>query len=365
MTIKVTEDCNSNCRYCYSGKSRAGMSQEVLEALYTRINEYLFDNPEETVEILWHGGEPLLAGPSFFREALALERKHCVRTGSRIRYSIQSNLTLLTEEIVDLLGEMDIRSVGTSFDPQPGIRGPGKEIDSDQYNRSFFRGLGLLERSGLTFGINYVVTQKSLAHPLDVFYFLTNLSPAGTVFLNPVLILGGKGQDLAVSPSEHLQFLGTIFPHWWKNRGRYPGVQPFAALTERILGKKTEPGCMDFGTCNSSSRHIELTPEGEALQSGYAGELEMPRYGNIREMAIAKILQNERKEEFVRTVQELRNSSCADCRFWDLCHESLPQPTLPRDATLMFRTQWCETRIRFIEDVFEPVTGVRFEPKGH
>jgi radical SAM protein with 4Fe4S-binding SPASM domain len=108
-----------------------------------------------------------------------------------------------------------------------------------------------------------------------------------------------------------------------------------------------------------------LTPEGEALQSGYAGELEMPRYGNIREMAIAKILQNERKEEFVRTVQELRNSSCADCRFWDLCHESPPQPTPPRDATLMFRTQWCETRIRFIEDFFQPVTGARFEPSRH
>lgn len=365
LTVKVTENCNSNCRYCYSSKSRASMSREVLESLYTRIDEYLSDNPEEIVEILWHGGEPLLAGTRFFRVALAFQQMHCAHTGSRIRYTIQSNLTLLTEESVDLLQEMGIRSVGTSFDPEPGIRGLGKGVDSDQYNRRFFRGLALLERSGLAFGINYVVTQKSLARPLGVFYYLTNLSLAGNVYLSPVLIFGGKGLDLAVSPSEYLQFLGSIFPHWWENRGRYPGVQPFAALTERILGEKADPGCMNFGTCNSSSMHVEVTPEGEVLQSGYAGALQIPHYGNIKGMTLAKILRNEKKEEFVRTVEELRNRNCKDCRFWGLCHEGPPRPAPSADVTLMFRTQWCETRIRFIEDFFEPVTGVRFEPKGH
>lgn len=341
------------------------MPLEVFKSLYIRVNEYLLANPEEMVEILWHGGEPLLTGPSFLRTAMAFQQKYCAPTGSRIRYTIQSNLTLLTEEIVALLQEMGVHSVGTSFDPEPGIRGPEKEIDSNRYNRMFFRGLALLERSGLTFGINYVVTQKSLLKPLEIFYYLTNLSLAGTVFLNPVLILGGKGQDLAVSPREYLQFLGTIFPHWWKNRGRYPGVQPFAALTERILGRKMEPGCMDFGTCNSSFRHIELTPEGKALQSGYAGALEMPDYGNIQEIALAKILQNEKKEAFVKAVEELRNRGCMECRYWDLCHPGTLHPAPFADVILMYKTQWCETRIRFIEDVFEPVTGVRFEPKGH
>ncbi|NWF53434.1 MAG: radical SAM protein [Syntrophaceae bacterium] len=361
LTVKPTEDCNSACRYCYSRKRPGRMSPQVLEVLYARISEYLVAHPEETLEILWHGGEPLLAGLNFFSAALALQKKYFASRGGRVRYGLQSNLTLLSEGIVGILKEMGIRSVGTSFDPEDGIRGPHKGTDSDRYKRDFIHGLSALERNGLSFGINYVVTQKSLARPLDVFYFLTNLSPPGAVFLNPVLLLDGKERDLGVSPAEYLRFLGAIFPQWWKNRNRYPGVQPFAALGERLLGKKIESGCMDFGACNSSSQHLEITPQGDILQSGYSGKMEMPCYGNIQRQSLEEILQSDERKEFLQTIEGLKNRGCKGCRFWNLCHEVPSSSGSSAGSSLMFKTEWCETRIRFIEEYFEPLTGVRFE----
>jgi uncharacterized protein len=138
LVLKASTACNAGCLYCverFRGGSGAQMPLDVVEQVLARADEYLNAHPEEEIEFLWHGGEPLLCGPEYYNRVYGIQRVTCPETTSRIRHGLQSNLTCLTEEFIPPLRQLGIVSVGTSYDPGPRVRGLGSTRDSDSYNR--------------------------------------------------------------------------------------------------------------------------------------------------------------------------------------------------------------------------------------
>src|SRR3989337_1511079 len=81
VIIKVTLDCNIQCKYCYVQRNRDYecttriMEKSTLEMLIKRISEYLKQTSNiDRFVFYWHGGEPLLAGTSFFEECFRLQQ---------------------------------------------------------------------------------------------------------------------------------------------------------------------------------------------------------------------------------------------------------------------------------------------------
>jgi radical SAM protein with 4Fe4S-binding SPASM domain len=365
VILKVTEACNSNCYYCdvVTKSSRGGsMPIDVLEQALVRTNEYLEAHPDERIELLWHGGEPLLPGPAYYRTAWELQQRHCRRTQDRIFHSIQTNLTCFTEDFVEVFRLLGIRAVGTSYDPEPHMRGPGPERDSDAYNRMFLRALGLLERHDIGWGMIYVVTRHSLERPLDVFYFLTNLKLSGAVNFNPVLIYDQARRDVAITAEEFAEFLGAIFPVWWAHRSRFPDFEPFRSLVTNVIDGGMTLGCGDSGKC--THHHMNVAPDGEASQCGRSADWGLLKYGNIRDRTFEEILADPQRDRLRERVSVLVQGECAGCRFWELCHGGCPLDAWSKHRDFMHKSEWCEARRAFIEKYFEPVTRRKYEPRG-
>ena len=163
IIAKVTEACNSRCAYCdvvaKAHQQTATMNDAVLEQLYVRVNEYLQADSNRNCQIIWHGGEPLLAGIEFFTTALRFYKQHCTTTHQRVQHALQSNLTQMRPEFIPILKQLGINSIGTSYEPIPNIRGPGFDPRSEIYNQQFMRGVPGLLRSlrclpGLPFPLN-------------------------------------------------------------------------------------------------------------------------------------------------------------------------------------------------------------------
>ncbi len=364
VILKATEACNSNCYYCdvvHKQHTGASMPIEVLETAFRRVNEYLEARPNERVDLLWHGGEPLLLGLDYFEAAWALQQKHCARTASRIRHSIQTNLTCFHAGFLEVFRKLGIASIGTSYDPEPHVRGPGKEIDTDAYNCKFMDSLALLERNGIGWGMIYVVTRKSLRDPLGVFYHLTNLLLTGGVNFNPVLIYDQERKDISVSHTEYVDFLGAIFPLWWKHRDRYPGVNPFKSLVDCIINKKLSLNCIDSGTCTYV--HINVAPNGDTSQCGRSADWDLLPYGNIADRSLEEILSDGQRTQLAERVRLVHDGDCRGCRFWEICHGGCPLDSWSQYKDFRHKSEWCEARRGFIERYFEPITEVRFEPR--
>lgn len=359
IIFKPTEKCNSNCVYCdvVVRKQPKTMSLDLLELIFQNIDKYLKNDPLDGIQLIWHGGEPLLLGEDYFQKAFELQEKHCPETKHRINHAIQSNLTLMNENFLRLFRQLGINQVGTSFDPIANVRGPGAERDSGTYNSRFLKGLNMLEKHRFGWGFIYVVTKKSLERPLDIFYYLTNLKLNGGFMLNPVLVYGEDRENIGITTEEYADFLGTIFPVWWKHRNRYPEVNPFKMFVENILEKKKTVGCEDTGRC--AYGHVYIGPSGEASQCGRAGDWEIISYGNIKERSLIDIMKDEQREQFIERNDILLNGECKGCPWWEFCHGGCPLDSYIKHKDFKHRTNRCEGKKLFLEKYFLPITGAR------
>ena len=113
--------CNLDCAYCfflskemlYPG-SRFRMADELLE---TYIRQLIEAHRTPHVSVAWQGGEPTLMGADFFRRAHAYVEQYR-RPGMTVEYTIQTNGTLIDDELAALFKEHDYL-VGISIDGPP------------------------------------------------------------------------------------------------------------------------------------------------------------------------------------------------------------------------------------------------------
>ncbi|MBF0563960.1 MAG: radical SAM protein [Nitrospirae bacterium] len=336
------------------------MSIETLELVFIRINEYLSAKTEEKITLIWHGGEPLLLGVEYFNNALKFQNRHCPDTKSRIEHAIQSNITLFSEEYADIFRKIGISNVGSSFDPESNVRGPGQNIDSDKYNRMYMKGDSILSACGFGSGLIYVVTKKSLNNPLRTFFFLTNLKLKGAVNMNPVLVYDEKRMNIAITPDEYVEFLGAIFPTWWEHSDRYPEINPFKSLTKNIKNRQQSLGCADSGMCAYS--HVNIAPDGEVSHCGRSSDWDILPYGKIYDRTLIEVFADEQRKVLFKRNEVLLEGECKRCRFWTICHGGCPLDAYSEHKSFMHKTKWCIAKRGFIEKYFEPITGLRFEP---
>jgi uncharacterized protein len=360
IIFKPTERCNSNCKYCDVVKKNVAkdMPPELLETVFSRLGEYLCAHPGEDVSFLWHGGEPLILGPDYFRLARDLERKYFGSEKNRVHHAVQSNLTLLTTEFLQVFRELRIRGIGTSYEPLPGIRGFGAGRDWRAYNRDLLRAISLLKTSGFTYGFIYVVTREALPRPEEIFYSLTNFYGGGRLTINPVLMYGEDPYGLAVTPEEYAEFLGRVFALWWKNPERYPGVNPFAHYVNTVIKGRPTLSCSDSGDCARSFLYIG--PGGETSQCGRSADWNIVSYGNIRDRGIDELLNDARRADFERRNAVLVSGECRGCRLWGLCHGGCPLDPFPEYGDIFHKTSLCAATRTFVEKYFEPITGHKY-----
>lgn len=114
----VSGACNLRCRYCFyldeSARRQTAcfgtMSETTLQTLVRRAFAYA-DGP---VSFAFQGGEPLLAGKSFYRQVLALQKQYNTRC-LPVTNALQTNGTLLDDDWAELFAQGQFL-VGISLD---------------------------------------------------------------------------------------------------------------------------------------------------------------------------------------------------------------------------------------------------------
>ena len=116
MVTPVGSACNMRCSYCYylqtAGSSSTGiMRRDTLEGL---IRNYIRSAPGSPVCFTWHGGEPMLAGLDFYREAVKIQKQY-LPDGWECWNNLQTNGLLLDDDWCRFLSEEHF-DVGVSID---------------------------------------------------------------------------------------------------------------------------------------------------------------------------------------------------------------------------------------------------------
>ncbi|WP_344317203.1 FxsB family cyclophane-forming radical SAM/SPASM peptide maturase [Acrocarpospora pleiomorpha] len=120
--LKIHSRCDLACRHCYVYEMAdqgwrdqpRRMSEAIVDRVALRIGEHAMAHGLTEVDVILHGGEPLLAGPDFIAYAVRAIRR-AMDTGTRVNVSIQTNALRLDDTFLRLFDQLGIR-VGVSLD---------------------------------------------------------------------------------------------------------------------------------------------------------------------------------------------------------------------------------------------------------
>jgi uncharacterized protein len=165
FTIILTDRCNFRCSYCYQKKADRWLDISTL----TKALDFFYPRLTEECYINFYGGEPLLAFDRLQQTVAYLERLNR-RRKRKIHYSISTNGSLLTEEILQFLNERAF-SLLLSFD--------GWAQDVSRKKGSFDRFVTLipeiLKRQRISLETNSVFTAETVGHLSRSIQLITRL----------------------------------------------------------------------------------------------------------------------------------------------------------------------------------------------
>jgi uncharacterized protein len=193
-----TLGCPSHCSYCWS--SEEGSPIMTIETVKDTI-AWLKNFRSDPVTVTFHGGEPLLAGAEFYREALPLISDGL--STNKPSFAMQTNLWRMTPETADILAAYNV-PLGSSID------GP-KEINDLQRGTGYFdktmNGYRIAREHGVEVRFICTFTRNSVASREEIFDFFHR---NGFVMkLHPALpsLRNKESEKCALSPDKYGELL--------------------------------------------------------------------------------------------------------------------------------------------------------------
>jgi len=294
------------------------MPIETAKNIIAQTTDSVSTKRRKRVTILWHGGEPLLWGVENFKEIFSYTGRFADRVV--FRHSIQTNLSLINDEFIELFKEYNVR-VGFSLD---GV----KEINDAQRKKADGSGtfdviMSKVDRcreTGLNVGVIIVASSAFKGRVKELYEFIC--SKRLNFKFNPLFISGEAihCKDFSLSPMEYAQMSNELFDLWYNDHERQIKESTFIDIASSFLTPDYRTkGCMFSENCQDN--FFAISPRGDVFPCGRFCETS-PRhsYGNINNESLADILSRQKKSEPYLRSEFIKNSGCRQCEFYGLCH---------------------------------------------
>ena len=338
VMIIPTLGCPSKCHYCWSSDERSPrMSIETVR----EITEWLKGYQSNQITITFHGGEPLLAGAEFYRQALPILSEglaHLTPT-----FALQSNLWLLTPDMARILAEYRI-PIGSSID------GP-EEINDVQRGKGYFkktmRGYDIARANGLEVRFICTFTNRSVERKEEIFdFFLQNGFP---LKLHPALpsLRSENPKEWALEPEAYGELLVYLLDRYLENLGRIEVMN----INDICRGVFTRHGTVcTFVDCMGTT--LAIGPDGSIYPCyRFVG---MPEYvmGNVYDRPGPEDLARSDAWRLMQEFREYVDRECKGCPHIKYCRGGCPYNAItPTDGEIRGVDPHCTAYRRIFDEI--------------
>lgn len=208
----VTNACNQKCLYCQAQNGKCIPNGFMSKETAKKAVDLALQSPAKFLNFEFQGGEPLM---NFDIIKYIVEYSKCVCDNKNINYSLVSNLTLLTDEMIDFIIDNKI-SLSTSIDGDERLH---------NINRPYRNGIGTykdvidkvkyLKEKEVNIGALETTTKYSLKNYKEIIDTYINLG-FDTVSIRALTPLGCANfawNDIGYSPDEFVEFYKKSFEY--------------------------------------------------------------------------------------------------------------------------------------------------------
>lgn len=304
VLLMPTDYCNMNCVYCFNSrrvnqKSKI-MSKETLKKIFESVIPYY-----DEIRFIWHGGEPVSMGMDFYKYAVELQKEVNTK-GALIENSIQSNLTLLDDELISFFIENKFK-IGGSFD--------GTQNEKTRHNTErILSGRKKVVEAGGSVGFICVVQSENIDNLIEDYEWFKQNGINYT--LNQYMSDSHQSHDkLSVEPEYFAKKICELFDYWLYDTKCNIRISYFNDFVNFVLFKKKSLCC--YNSC--LGKHIGIQYDGTIFNCNRDFPEEYS-YGNIYDYSdIHECFESEGFDNLVRAAVLRRDYCKENCPIFDFC----------------------------------------------
>jgi len=348
IMIIPTLGCPGRCKYCWS--SEEGSPVMTIDTV-KEVVAWLRDFRKDRVTFTFHGGEPLLAGADFYRQALPLLSRELAELTPD--FAMQTNLWRMTPEIAAVLAEYHV-PLGSSID------GPEYITDSqrgDGYFEKCMKGYEIARAAGLSVRFICTFTNKSVKHREEIFNFFKE---RGFVLkLHPALpsLRSENPKEWALEPEEYGDLLVYLLDKSLENFGTME-VMNINDLCRCVFTRRGS--VCTFVNCMGNT--FAIGPEGSIYPCyRFVG---MPEWvmANVRDRPTMEQLMQSEPGRRMTAFSEYVDMSCKDCSHIRYCRGGCPYNAIaPSGGSLDGVDPHCVAYKRIFNELSERLNKEMFE----
>ena len=276
MRARGHERCNLSCTYCYVYEmAEQGwpalprrMDTAIAALVADRIGEHARAHDLPGVEVILHGGEPLLAGTGWLTELAGTLR---TRVPAQVNIGVQTNGTLLRPRMLHALKQLGI-GVGVSLDGDVEATGRHRLFPSGRNSfDAVADGLRLLGSPGFREIYSGILCTIDVQNdPLATYEALLEFRPPAVDLLLP-----HANWSCPPPGAGYADWLIAVFERWYSAPEQETRIRLFTELIQLVLGN---PGAVE-GLGLAPSTLIVVDTDGsikqlDSLSSTYEGAAE-------------------------------------------------------------------------------------------
>jgi uncharacterized protein len=314
--VKASKLCNLRCTYCYEYPNLADvsrMSPDQLAAMFSHIAER-YERTGRTMDFVWHGGEPLMHELEYFDRIGELQRSIFGSHAVPYTNSIQTNLTILTEPILERFKTF-FQNVGVSIDLFGNQR---VNIAGRPSEESVLTNMQRLKDEGILFGCITVLSQATAPHVEQIYRFFEDIDTSFRLL--PIYRTGFPGQQgrHALTPAEIVRVFQDVVDIWLSSTSTIHvlPIEDYIGHVVRFLSAGTASPRF-YNKLEAEVVYIVDT-DGSLYSNADAYDLSLS-HGNVFEQSLREMEASARYRNAVAAAHERMSLTCSTCKFHGAC----------------------------------------------
>ncbi len=352
----VGSRCNLTCNYCYNqdpALSRLRTISTMSDSLLRSVLESFLAFSQERYEIIWHGGEPLLAGINFYKKVVEIQKQLAKSGGAKFLNRIQTNGTLITKDWARFFKENDFK-VGVSLDGPQWLHDKHRVYSNGEgsYNKTL-NGVNHLRNHDLKFAIGAVITKTALKDPIAVFdYMRDNFKVFDFSYCFETI--DSDFVSYGLSPSSYTQFVLPVFDRWWNLDDPSIRIRSFMHYVQSALGYTPRICSRDSG-CH---KFLSVESDGKVYPCGKLSGIEALCLGSIEHQSFHEIMLSKGWESYM-TIAKSKSKDCLSCEWLNVCNNGCTATRYTSNGQFLEKSTECEATKTILSHVKKRIEETR------
>jgi uncharacterized protein len=320
LKIQMGLSCNYSCDYCSQKfvERQPETSKKDIDVFMEKLNNLYFDE-DVGLKVEFWGGEPLVYWKTLKPLAEAIAEKFD-SWKTKPQFSIITNGSILTDEIIDWLMMMDF-AVSISHDgPGQHVRGPDPFDDPEQKERilGFYR---MMTRLGKSFSFNSMLNSKNQSRK-EIYDWFVNLTGDERVILGEGSMVDAYDEEgisySLITKKEHFDFRQKAFGELYGTQGEIGFLGQLGKIKQLIEDILSQKSSKYLGQkCGMDDEHtIAVDLRGNVMTCQNVSSLEISKNGESHHGGTLEDFSN---VELKSVTHWSNRKECPECPVLHIC----------------------------------------------